>query len=108
MPGADPGEGDVALGEQLIHDVYEALHAGPGWPGTLLVVTYDEHGGCYDHVPPLIAPGTVYRVPARGTPGLHLGPEDGRAVLEPVRADRAGRGGTWVRRCVQAQRAPDR
>ena len=25
---------------------------GPGWPGTLLVITYDEHGGCYDHVPP--------------------------------------------------------
>jgi phospholipase C len=21
-------------------------------PGTLLVITYDEHGGCYDHVPP--------------------------------------------------------
>jgi len=44
--------GDVALGEQLIHDVYEALLGKPGWPGTLLVITYDEHGGCYDHVPP--------------------------------------------------------
>ena len=43
---------DVALGEQLIHDVYETLRGGPGWPQTLLVVTYDEHGGCYDHVPP--------------------------------------------------------
>jgi phospholipase C len=43
---------DVALGEQLIHDVYEALRDGPGWPQTLLVLTYDEHGGCYDHVPP--------------------------------------------------------
>jgi phospholipase C len=43
---------DVALGEQFIHDVYEALLAGPGWPGTLLVITYDEHGGCFDHVPP--------------------------------------------------------
>jgi phospholipase C len=43
---------DVALGEQLIHDVYYALRNGPGWAKTLLVVTYDEHGGCYDHVPP--------------------------------------------------------
>ena len=43
---------DVALGEQLIHDVYEALRGGPGWAQTLLVITYDEHGGCYDHVPP--------------------------------------------------------
>ncbi len=42
----------MALGEQLIHDVYEALRNGPGWAQTLLVVTYDEHGGCYDHVPP--------------------------------------------------------
>ena len=43
---------DVALGEQLIHDVYYALRNGPGWSSTLLVITYDEHGGCYDHVPP--------------------------------------------------------
>ena len=43
---------DVALGEQFIHDVYETLRTGPGWPQTLLVITYDEHGGCYDHVPP--------------------------------------------------------
>ena len=42
---------DVALGEQLIHDVYEALRAGPGWNQTLFILTYDEHGGCYDHVP---------------------------------------------------------
>jgi phospholipase C len=39
-------------GEQLIHDVYQAVRNGPGWERTLLVITYDEHGGCYDHVPP--------------------------------------------------------
>jgi phospholipase C len=43
---------DVALGEQLMHDVYEALRAGRAWPQTLLIITYDEHGGCYDHVAP--------------------------------------------------------
>ncbi len=43
---------DVALGEKLIHDVYYALRGGPGWGQTLLFITYDEHGGCYDHVPP--------------------------------------------------------
>jgi phospholipase C len=43
---------NVALGEQLIHDVYEAVRGGPGWAQTLLVITYDEHGGCYDHVAP--------------------------------------------------------
>ena len=43
---------DVALGEQLIHDVYYALRNGPNWKRTLLIITYDEHGGCYDHVAP--------------------------------------------------------
>jgi phospholipase C len=43
---------DVALGEQLIHDVYYAVRNGPGWDETLLIITYDEHGGCYDHVSP--------------------------------------------------------
>jgi phospholipase C len=43
---------NVALGEQLIHDVYYALRNGPKWNETLLIITYDEHGGCYDHVPP--------------------------------------------------------
>jgi phospholipase C len=43
---------DVALGEQMIHDVYYALRNGPAWNQTLLIITYDEHGGCYDHVAP--------------------------------------------------------
>jgi len=43
---------DVALGEAFIQQVYQALHSGPGWDQTLLIITYDEHGGCYDHVPP--------------------------------------------------------
>ena len=32
--------------------MYEALRGGPGWNQTLLIITYDEHGGLYDHVPP--------------------------------------------------------
>jgi phospholipase C len=43
---------DVALGEQFIQQAYEALRSGPGWAQTLFVITYDEHGGCYDHVAP--------------------------------------------------------
>jgi phospholipase C len=43
---------NVALGEQLIHDAYYALRNGPAWNQTLMIITYDEHGGCYDHVPP--------------------------------------------------------
>ena len=43
---------NVALGEQLVLDTYRALRDGPAWDSTLLIVTYDEHGGCYDHVSP--------------------------------------------------------
>jgi phospholipase C len=42
----------VTLGEQLIADVYNSLRASKVWRSTLLIVTYDEHGGCYDHVAP--------------------------------------------------------
>ncbi|CAO2180526.1 unnamed protein product [Urochloa humidicola] len=41
---------DVANGQRLVKEVYEALRSGPQWNQTLLVVTYDEHGGFYDHV----------------------------------------------------------
>jgi len=43
---------DVRLGEALMKEVYEDLRASPKWNSTLFVITYDEHGGFYDHVPP--------------------------------------------------------
>jgi phospholipase C len=48
---------DVAVGESYLKDIYEALRASPQWNETLLVLTYDEHGGFFDHVPtPLNVP----------------------------------------------------
>jgi len=48
----------VLAGEQLIYDVYDTLRKSPKWNQTLLIITYDEHGGCYDHVspPPAVPP----------------------------------------------------
>jgi phospholipase C len=43
---------DVRSGEMLIKEVYETLRNSDYWNETLLIVTYDEHGGYYDHVPP--------------------------------------------------------
>jgi len=51
-PNSEHAPYDVRNGENLIADVYEALRGGPAWEQTLLVITYDEHGGYYDHVPP--------------------------------------------------------
>ena len=43
----------VAPGEALLLQIYEALTCNPErWARTVLIVTYDEHGGFFDHVPP--------------------------------------------------------
>ena len=44
---------NLAVGEKLIYDVYTALRSNDAvWEKSLLIITYDEHGGNYDHVPP--------------------------------------------------------
>ena len=39
---------DVYGGEGLIKAVYEAIRNSPHWDTSLLIITYDEHGGFYD------------------------------------------------------------
>ena len=43
---------DIQLGEEFIGQVVHALMHAPTWKHTALFITYDEHGGYYDHVPP--------------------------------------------------------
>ena len=43
---------DIAKGERLLKDVYEAVRAGPAWNHTLMFVAYDDAGGYYDHMVP--------------------------------------------------------
>ena len=44
---------NLAVGEKLIYDVYTALRSRQAvWDKSVLIITYDEHGGNYDHVPP--------------------------------------------------------
>jgi len=52
---------DIGLGESFAAAVVNAVMNGPGWESTLLVWTYDEHGGYYDHVspPPAVPPDDV-------------------------------------------------
>jgi phospholipase C len=44
------------LGQQLIAATYNALATSPHWERCLMVVTYDENGGYYDHVAPPTVP----------------------------------------------------
>lgn len=59
---------NITKGEKLIADVYNAIRSNPIlWDTTLLVVTFDEHGGFYDHVsPPTVVPPD--NLPARIDP----------------------------------------
>ncbi len=52
---------DVTRGERLIKDVYEAIRNSPHWEHSLLLVTFDEHGGFFDHAPPgpAVPPGDL-------------------------------------------------
>ena len=43
---------DIQLGEGFAAAVIKSVMRGPGWPKTLLIWVYDEHGGYYDHVAP--------------------------------------------------------
>jgi phospholipase C len=43
---------DIQLGEAYSAAVVDAVLQSPAWPRTVLVFTYDEHGGYYDHVAP--------------------------------------------------------
>lgn len=55
---------DIYGGEKMIKFVYETLRKSPVWNESLLIITYDEHGGFYDSVAP--PPGNP---PADGSPG---------------------------------------
>lgn len=57
MPATDQHPNHpVDAGDRLIKEIYEAVRNGPKWNSTLLLITYDEHGGWYDHVPPPAGP----------------------------------------------------
>jgi phospholipase C len=43
---------NMTIGEGFLGHVIKALRESPAWRTTMLILTYDEHGGYYDHVPP--------------------------------------------------------
>ena len=47
---------NVQVGEKFTHDVIQALVKSPNWSSSAMFLTYDEHGGYYDHVAPPAAP----------------------------------------------------
>jgi phospholipase C len=61
---------DIALGAAYAAAIIHAVLTGPAWPKTVLIFTYDEGGGYYDHVPP---PAAV--PPDAIPPAVHVPPD---------------------------------
>jgi phospholipase C len=50
-------DNNVGAGEELIRDVYNAIRKNDAlWQSSMLVIVYDEHGGIFDHEPPVKMP----------------------------------------------------
>jgi acid phosphatase len=52
-----PGYTDVLSGDRHIADLIHRIQASSAWASTLIIVTYDENGGFWDHVAPPSGPG---------------------------------------------------
>lgn len=72
-------------GEALIKATYEAIRNSPLWEKSLLIITYDEHGGFYDHVAPpkTIPPGDSMRYNVNGFKFTQLGLRVPAVVVSP-------------------------
>lgn len=61
-----PGYTDVLSGDQHISNILERIRRSPVWNKSVVIVTYDENGGFWDHVAPLKGDrwGPGSRIPA--------------------------------------------
>ncbi len=57
---------DIRAGQSFLDEAYEAVTSSPAWPGIVLIITYDEWGGFFEHVPPEEAPDIKLEYRLRG------------------------------------------
>ena len=92
---------DIRDGQAFIASVYNALANSPHWERCLLVISYDEHGGFYDHVPP--PDDAVDELPeftqlGFRVPSLVIGPHVRRGCVTSTRLDHVSIISTITRR----------
>ncbi len=105
LPGAEGGnddhpEHDITLGQIFLGSVYEALAQSPQWERCLLIITYDEHGGFFDHVPPPLATDELPDFQQLGfrVPSLVIGPHVRRGCVDGTQLDHVSPIATVTRR----------
>jgi phospholipase C len=95
-PGSSPNDDHppamVARGQAFVADIYRILTSNPArWARTLMIVTYDEHGGFFDHVPPLPIQGAAASMffPSTGprVPALLVSPHVGKGQVFSEKLD---------------------
>ena len=68
-------------GQALAAEIYKILRSSPKWTRTALIITYDEHGGFYDHVQPPAAADDVIRSRGFRVPAFVISPWSGRGAV---------------------------
>jgi acid phosphatase len=85
-----PADADLKSGDQHMADLLDKLRASPQWKDMLVVLTYDENGGYWDHVPPPRGPGWSDRLgPGTRVPALIIGPHVKRGFVDHTTYDTA-------------------
>lgn len=83
-----PSYTDIETGDKHIDEVLHRLRASPQWKDMLVIVTYDENGGYWDHVPPPSGPGWGDRFgPGSRIPAILIGPMVKRGFVDHTRYD---------------------
>jgi phospholipase C len=83
-----PSYTDLMSGDAHIADLLERLKRSPQWNNMVVIVTYDENGGFWDHVPPPSGPGSGDRFgPGSRIPALIISPFARRGVIDKTAYD---------------------
>jgi phospholipase C len=83
-----PSYTDLMSGDAHIADLLQRLKKSPQWPGMLVIVTYDENGGFWDHVPPPTGNGWGDRWgPATRIPAIIVSPFAKRGFIDRTAYD---------------------
>jgi acid phosphatase len=83
-----PSYTDIASGDRHLADVLERLRASPQWKDMAVILTYDENGGYWDHVPPPTGPGWGDRWgPGTRVPAIIVSPYARRGYIDSTPYD---------------------
>ena len=74
---------DIQRGQAFVSAVLNAVRQGPYWKDSVIFITYDDHGGFYDHVAPPRAPQGQARTPDGISPGQCADLSNPPASLKP-------------------------